>query len=41
MSGIGIIWEYGIQYGNTKPLMVTNFPYIEYKARCQNNVRDR
>jgi len=26
MGSIGIVWEYGIQYGNTKTGMVTKFP---------------
>jgi len=48
MGGIGIVWEYLIQYGNAKTGMVTKLPF-EYKirltntvqVRCQNNVRGR
>ena len=33
MGSIGIVWEYLIQYGNTKTGMVTKLPYVEYKVR--------
>jgi len=33
MGSIGIVWEYGIQYDNTKTGMVTKFPNFEYKIR--------
>ena len=31
MGSIGLVWEYLIQYGNTKTGMVTKLPYVEYK----------